>query len=194
MTSHLYSKLNRCTDSPRSPEQDSHPVRSKHALSLSIMRWQTQSHEKGESRYCRTFRHGSFTMRGAYFTSTLFRDKKNARSCSDLPAWRSFDAPNPVHQLQAKGKHLSMLEKIHFGSLRKRRLVISHPSNGRAPPKGKPTHLEKPGTTSDFSALLDLDFHHQIIGGRKQIDRLRGANLLTSLVRARVAPIHNPSG
>lgn len=183
MTSHLHSKLTRCTDSPRPPGEDLHPARSKHALSLLIMRRYSPSHEEEAIGHSRSLSPSSSTN-GAPFTSSFLRDKGDAHSCAEFRARRSFDAPKPVPRDPANVKHFAILENIHLDSLKKRRRATSHPPDGRAPPGGMATLLEKPRTASDSSALLDLDHHRRTIGERKRIKRQRRTNLATSLVRA----------
>ena len=111
MKSHLHSKLNRCTDSPRPPGVDLHPARSKHALSLLIMRRNISSHEEGATRHYRSLSHGSSTMRGTPFTSSSWREKGGAHSYAAFLAKRLFVAPKPAHGDPAKVKHFTILEQ-----------------------------------------------------------------------------------
>jgi hypothetical protein len=184
LTSHLHSKLNRCTDSPRPPGVDPRPARSKHELSPLIMRRHNPSYEEGAETHSRSLSHGSSTMRGAPFTSSSLRDKGDAHSCAEFWARRSLDLTRPVPRNPAKVKHFAILENIHLDSSKKRRRATSHPPDGRAPPGGMATLLDKPRTPSDSSALDDLDRHRGTIGERKQIKRQRRTHLVTSMVRA----------
>jgi hypothetical protein len=184
LTSHLHSKLNRRTDSPRPPGVDPHPSRPKHALSLLTMRRHAPSHEEGASMHSWSSSHDSSTNR-APFTSTSLRGGRDVQSCTDFWPSRSFDGPRAVPRDPAKVKHFAIIERIHLDSLLKRRRATSCHPDGRAPPGGMVTLLKKPRTTSDGSALLDLDRHRRTIGERTKIKRQRTANLVTSMVRVR---------
>jgi hypothetical protein len=185
LTSHLHSKLIRCTDSPRPLGVDSLPAHSRPALSLLFMRSHSPPHEEGDARYSRSLSCGSSTMRGDPFTSSSLWESGDVYSWTDFWPSRSFDAPKPVPRNLGKVMHFAILKNIHLDSLKKRRRTTSHPPDGRAPPGGMYTLSEKPRTTSDSSALLDLDFNRRTIGERMQIKRQRLANLVTSDVRAR---------
>ncbi len=183
MKSHLHSELTRSTDSPRPPGEDLHPARFKHALSLLIMHRHSRSHEEEATRHSRSSSPSSSTN-GAPFTSSSLREKGDAHSYTRFWARRSFGDPKSVPRGLAKAKHFAILENIHRDYLLKRRPAISHHPDGRAPPGVMSTHSEKPITTSDSSALLDLDRHRRTIGDRKRIKRQSRANFVSSLMRA----------
>ena len=184
MTSHLHSKLTRCTDSPRPPGVDPHPPHAKHAQSLLIMRRHTPSHKEGSARHSRSSSLGSSTICGAPFTSRSLEKQRDAHSYARFWARRSLGDLKSVPRGPAKAKHFASLENIHLDYLSKRQPATSHHPDGRAPPGVMSTLSEKPITTSDSSVLLDLDRHRRTIGERKQIKRQRQANLVSSLVRA----------
>ena len=135
MTSHLHYKLTCCTDSPRLPGVDPPPARSKHALSLLMMRRHTPFHQERASRHCRNSSSGSSTN-GAPFRSTFSRKKGDAPSRAELPSRRSFDAPKPVPRNPGKVKHFAMFEENHLDPLKKKRRATADPPDGRVPPVG----------------------------------------------------------
>ena len=189
MTSHLHSKLIRCTDSPRPRGVDSHPAHSKHILSLLFMRSHSPPHEEGDARYSRSLSCGSSTMRGAPFTSSSLWESGDVYSLTDFWPSRSFDAPKPVPRNPAQVKHFAILEENHIDPLNRR--ATADPPDGRTPPGGMVTLPGKRRTTSDSSTMLDLDPHRRTIGERKQKMRLRLTDLVTSMVRVRrQSPIH----